>query len=160
MKRLIIFFLLVLSFFAGIIIAALGVYSLQTPAFSVQMANSSFVPAFHFGGGIILMMLPFLYYLRDTLFGFTVTGAGSGVYLIARERKEQIQKHFYDLAHDRRHNGNGELLQAAEAIVKGQLSLFPSNWRSAYAQKVLQKSAKERYVIAATLIAAHVDLMK
>src|SRR5687768_14181044 len=84
---------------------------------------------------------------------------GSGVYKISKEREEQVVKHGRSIQDDILHNPNGELIQAARALLKERPVLhdFPESWGVAACRKMLNKSTQERYAIAGALIAAEMD---
>lgn len=81
----------------------------------------------------------------------------SGVELIADERREQIEKHGYDLTHDLEHEADGQLIVAAQAAILGNDAAFPAGWELVAVQKICDKPVKERLIIAGALIAAELD---
>jgi hypothetical protein len=82
-----------------------------------------------------------------------------GVIAILNERNDQIYKHKRTVNDDIIHNPNGELVQAARALLKERPVLhdFPDSWGVAACKKMLEKSYQERIAIAGALIAAEYD---
>lgn len=90
-----------------------------------------------------------------------------GIELIAKEREEQIIKHGRTIEKDYALNSGTELSMAASALIMfsdpdedDKLEMFghlPSNWSSNVSKKLINKSYKERLVIAGALIAAEID---
>lgn len=84
----------------------------------------------------------------------------TGIELIAKERKEQIEKHGHTIQQDVDHNDQRQLALAASALIEGGLtnSLWcPSEWDDDTWQKMVNKSYKERLITAGALIAAEID---
>lgn len=80
----------------------------------------------------------------------------TGLELIAKERKEQIEKHGYTVDNDVQNNNNRQLLNAAGALMTGSM-LRPTSWEQESWQHMMLKSKKERLIIAGALIAAEID---
>lgn len=83
-----------------------------------------------------------------------------GIDLIAKERYEQITKHGRTIEHDVKYNRQSELYLGAMAILEKDLIQFPSNWDGAWCARAIQKSYKERLIIAGAFIAAELDLLQ
>ena len=90
----------------------------------------------------------------------------TGAELIARERKEQINKHGYSIEHDQSYNESFEfpLTKAASALSiddngnrLAREAMKPKGWDGAIWLNMMDKSYKERLVIAGALIAAEID---
>lgn len=90
-----------------------------------------------------------------------------GVELIAEERKEQIEKHGRDVQSDVESNGAYQLATAANRIsfnpddegfdLMREPLFIPDGWNSVIWNKMLDKSYKDRLIIAGALIAAEID---
>lgn len=85
----------------------------------------------------------------------------TGIELIVKERKEQIDK-GYDIKHDNQFNSNSQLSYAAQILIIE--TLYPTDsdntplyWNSESWENMKQKQYKERLVIAGALIAAEID---
>jgi hypothetical protein len=81
----------------------------------------------------------------------------TGIELIAQERNEQIEKHEWTLEWDVKENSKKELKKAAIALLEGEVNIFPANWDDELCQKMVDKSYKDRLIIAGALIAAEID---
>jgi len=83
----------------------------------------------------------------------------TGIDLIAKERKEQIEKHGYSIEDDVDENNSCELGIAARAIMKLSpiFTDFPKFWRSSGVHIMIAKPYKERLIIAGALISAEID---
>lgn len=81
----------------------------------------------------------------------------TGIELIAEERQEQIKKHDRSLEYDKNFNKNGQLRRGAMALLSLDDSLFSNNWEVPLCQKMMQKSYKDRLIIAGAFIAAELD---
>lgn len=83
----------------------------------------------------------------------------AGVELIAKERKEQIEKHGRTIEGDYVNNRNGELVAGAIALSMEipNWHLFPITWDKKIIGKMIAKPYKDRVIIAATLLTAEVD---
>ena len=85
----------------------------------------------------------------------------TGIELIAEERKEQIEKHGFDLGFDVNFNCGGELREGALAAIgfsgAAILEKFPDTWDDEMKMKIMIKSYRDRLIIAGALIAAEID---
>ncbi len=86
----------------------------------------------------------------------------TGIELIAKEREEQIEKHGRTVEKDVEINGGKELAQAAAALAypfhyADDFDDYPVNWDRDILAKMIQKTYKERLIIAGALIAAEID---
>lgn len=94
----------------------------------------------------------------------------TGIELIAKERKEQIEKHGRTVALDIKINNDFELCHAANGLLFSEGEISPmdiimefgklKDWDRGIIQKMVQKSYKERLVIAGALIAAEIDRLQ
>lgn len=81
----------------------------------------------------------------------------SGIKLIAAERREQIEKHGWDMSNDEDYSDN-ELIKAALFAINSEVFEWPFEWDSKFRDKILNKPNKiERLKIAGALIAAEID---
>lgn len=86
----------------------------------------------------------------------------TGAKLIAKERKEQIEKHGYDSENDAYYY-NGELIDAATRLIDGSRQMRnapPNEWDEEIWQKMFDKPYKDRLIIAGALIAAEIDRLQ
>jgi len=86
----------------------------------------------------------------------------AGVELIAKERKEQIEKHGETIEHDVQFNTHRQLRTAAINLlcdIPGYASQ-PFGWSEVIWNKMANKSYEQRLVIAGALIAAEIDRIK
>lgn len=90
----------------------------------------------------------------------------TGIELIAQERKEQIEKHGFDVSEDAQFYEQQELRRAAMyALTLDDLTHYPSTWDHWFANKMMDKRRRmssnefdiERLKIAGALIAAEID---
>lgn len=90
----------------------------------------------------------------------------TGIELIAQERQEQIDKHGRTIERDVRENSMGELSDAASILClydwgcNGDLDMverMPEHWNRKICLKMLNKTYRERLIIAGALIAAELD---
>jgi hypothetical protein len=87
----------------------------------------------------------------------------TGIELIAQERSEQIEKHGYDINHDKRYNDENshstgsDLRMAAMHALWPEWQFYPKTWSSLFKDNISIKSYKERLIIAGALIAAEID---
>jgi hypothetical protein len=81
----------------------------------------------------------------------------TGIELIALERAEQIKKHNRIIENDVEHNKNQELRSGAIALLLHDENEFSPEWDSEICMKMINKSYKERMIIAGALIAAEID---
>lgn len=123
-------------------------------------------------GGLVLASIPFIYFLKDTIaysmhyekamkqLNRACFNPSFGAYLIAKERTEQIEKHKRTIQMDVEQNDSQELLWAAEALIKNDISKFSVYWDGDICAKMIKKSKMERLVIAGAFIAAEIDRLK
>jgi hypothetical protein len=86
----------------------------------------------------------------------------SGIKLIAKERKEQIEKHGKTIESDVEVNDFNQLKSAAIMLLGGychqdEENSTPFNWDKALWVRMNKKSYKDRLIIAGALIAAEID---
>ena len=88
----------------------------------------------------------------------------TGMELIAQERCEQLEKHRISVTYDAAVNDSNQLVRAAMLLsLQGQVcnncvnELSPVGWDLARWRKMMNKSYKERLIIAGALIAAEID---
>jgi hypothetical protein len=84
----------------------------------------------------------------------------TGIEFIAQERQEQIEKHGWTLDHDTLVNNDGELFQAALAILNIDYSSWPSSWDFSVYIHIANKPVVEKWAIACALIAAEIDRLQ
>lgn len=79
---------------------------------------------------------------------------------IEKERKEQIEKHCYTLEFDKTINRFGQLLDAASNLLREDAWELPAPefWDTKRWNKMASKNEKDRCIIAAALIVAHLEL--
>lgn len=90
----------------------------------------------------------------------------TGIELIIKERKEQIEKHGYTFQSDYEMNLKGQLTKAASYLLKEDIKqhfvvptdALPDGWDLKRFEKMCNKGYKERLIIAGALIAAEIDL--
>lgn len=88
----------------------------------------------------------------------------TGIEFIAQERKEQIEKHGFDVKQDQCYK-NGELKQAAMYCLTLDEKYYPTNWGIWFKQKIQSKRLRlseqdfeiEMDKIAGAFIAANID---
>ncbi len=83
----------------------------------------------------------------------------AGIELIAEERKEQIEKHGWNLQTDSDYS-NEELLKAALFCIDQKRFEWPWLWISKFRDKILQKSRVDQLKVAGALIAAEIDRLQ
>jgi hypothetical protein len=85
----------------------------------------------------------------------------TGAQLIARERREQIEKHGKTVTKDRLNNPGAELPRAAlrlvGATIGGQNFKWPGAWKPEICGKIDAKPDLEKLIIAGAFIAAEID---
>ena len=82
----------------------------------------------------------------------------SGIELITQERQEQIEKHGYTVAQDKKINKEFDLCNAAIAVINGTVNRLPSHWApTSQMEHMCNKDYKERLIIAGALLAAEID---
>jgi hypothetical protein len=84
----------------------------------------------------------------------------TGAKLIARERKEQVEKHGRTIQADVKLNSSGQLLKGAIAIIDHDHSNWPKDWETPIYIHINDKPWIERLVIAGALIAAEIDRLQ
>ena len=80
----------------------------------------------------------------------------TGVELIAQERKEQIEKHGFDVNNDKDYS-NGELIQAAKYCIDSVDTEWPGSWEVHFAIKIADKDRVGQLKVAGAFIAAEID---
>jgi hypothetical protein len=80
----------------------------------------------------------------------------TGTELITEERKEQVEKHGWNLKNDSDYS-NEELLKAALFCVDQKRFEWPWFWQSKFRDKVLMKTRVEQLTEAGAFIAAEID---
>lgn len=90
---------------------------------------------------------------------FNTTIMKSGIELIAQERKEQIEKHGFDIKNDATY-GNEELLKGALFCIDQKRFEFPWNWIVWYRSRIIHKSRVDQLKVAGALIAAEIDRLQ
>ncbi len=85
----------------------------------------------------------------------------TGIELIAQERAEQIEKHGRTIKDDRVINAQHQLATAARRLCNPYLDAedysIPFRWESTLWEYMINKSYKDRLIIAGALIAAELD---
>lgn len=84
----------------------------------------------------------------------------TGIELITKERKEQIEKHNRSVISDSFHNSRGQLRVAAVRLLGNQPSASPLNWNNGLWSRMIVKSYEERLIIAGALVAAEIDRLE
>lgn len=88
----------------------------------------------------------------------------TGIELIAKERKEQIEKHGRTVAKDKAINRSSQLIDCVVALINESpilnYPLPPENWNSEIYNRMICKSHKDRLIIAGALIAAEIDRLQ
>lgn len=95
----------------------------------------------------------------------------SGIELIAQERQEQLEKHWRTITSDVELNGDYQLATAAVRMLftpedKGfdliqNFDIFrPLGWDDRIWRKMINKTYKERLIIAGALVAAELDRLQ
>lgn len=81
----------------------------------------------------------------------------TGIELITQERKEQIEKHGFDVANDQDYSHN-ELIKGALFAINPDQFEWPYFWDKEFRDKIVNKpNSIERLKIAGALIAAEID---
>ena len=88
----------------------------------------------------------------------------TGIELITKERKEQIEKHGRTIESDIKLNKAYQLTEAAAVLStemarssKKRFAMMPDDWDDEISLKMCKKGRKERLIIAGALIAAELD---
>lgn len=92
----------------------------------------------------------------------------TGIELIAEERKEQIEKHGYDVDRDADYYQNNELVNAAQFALTLKREYYPQTWEFDFQNKMKAKEERlseqefwiERLKIAGALLAAEIDRLQ
>jgi hypothetical protein len=84
----------------------------------------------------------------------------TGIELIAEERAEQLTKHNRTIESDVEQNNNYELRRGAIALLEDDRTKFSGFWNSQICEKMINKSYKERLIIAGAFIAAEIDRLQ
>jgi hypothetical protein len=86
----------------------------------------------------------------------------TGIELIATERQEQIEKHSRDINSDVLGNSHLEIRDAVMELITDYpaIEMFPYSWQGKIMIHAIQKSYKERLIIAGALIAAEIDRLQ
>ena len=86
----------------------------------------------------------------------------TGIELIAAERQEQIEKHERSIDRDVKENPNRELRDGALVLLYDHPSNLhiPNGWNRPIMYKMINKSYRERLIIAGALIAAEIDRLQ
>ena len=83
----------------------------------------------------------------------------TGAKLIAKERKEQIKKHGFDISNDLFYSDN-ELLKGALFCINPDLFEWPFNWEYAFASKIRENDRVSQLKKAGAFIAAEIDRIR
>lgn len=87
----------------------------------------------------------------------------TGIELIAKERKEQLEKHGISVKNDAQfnslmeYNGLPALPLAAIGLLDDSMSRVPSHWDRKRLEHMRSKPYKERLIIAGAFLAAEID---
>ena len=84
----------------------------------------------------------------------------TGAEFITKERNEQLEKHGISVAADYEFNPNGQLLDAAIAIIATNQIYWPKVWDSETYTKIRRKPREEQLAIAGAWIAAEIDRLQ
>lgn len=92
----------------------------------------------------------------------------TGIELIAEERKEQIEKHGFNVHDDSEVYSDGELALAAQYALTMDRELYPTAWEFWWHDKMVEKKKRlsdqefriEQLKIAGALIAAEIDRLQ
>jgi hypothetical protein len=90
----------------------------------------------------------------------------TGIELIAEERREQIEKHGFDVLHNQEYYEGGQLIGAALFAITGDDKFYPQEWGDWWLKKMFAKVGSrvqlniERFKIAGALIAAEIDRLQ
>jgi len=85
----------------------------------------------------------------------------TGIELIAAERQEQIEKHGYTVVKDVAFNNHYQIPSAVRKLTKRNPGIeefdAPQYWDSLIWERMIDKTYKDRLIIAGALIAAEID---
>lgn len=84
----------------------------------------------------------------------------TGIELIAEERKEQVEKHGYDVVHDTKFYSNNELVKSALFCIAPNFFEWPYNWSDEHREGIYGKDRVSQLKIAGALIAAEIDRLQ
>ena len=90
----------------------------------------------------------------------------TGIQLIQEERVDQMYKHGISVYDDFQNNNVGQLTYAAKLLISSEKLITmvyenpPKGWNKHIWKRLLDKSYKDRLVIAAALIAAELDRLQ
>lgn len=86
----------------------------------------------------------------------------TGIELIAKERKEQIEKHGRTVERDVKENPDRELALGAMNLIHKNCNWmdFSANWNRQICENMASKPYRERLIIAGALIAAEIDRLQ
>ena len=95
----------------------------------------------------------------------------TGIELIAKERQEQIEKHGRTIEKDEKENTSCELSNVASFLAVNEhyrgcndvddiVDMMPEKWNKTICLKMMNKSYRERLIIAGALIAAEIDRLQ
>lgn len=82
----------------------------------------------------------------------------TGIEMIILERKDHFEKHGFTIESDAEKYPNGQLLDAVLAIITMEIDDFPASWDTDLCNKVMRKTPSERWAVAASLLAAQIDI--
>jgi len=88
-----------------------------------------------------------------------VKGEITGIELIAKERREQIEKHGYDIIHDDQHN-HSELYKAGLAVYTKSIHPWPSYWYLGTYDHIMKKNDIDQLAIAGAFLRAEQDRLE
>lgn len=88
------------------------------------------------------------------------TEFSSGLLKVIQERIDQVYNHKQTIEDDVLHNPEKQLIEGAIALLKGRLNIMPISWIPVRCRKMLEKSEKERIIIAAALLIAEYDRLE
>jgi len=84
----------------------------------------------------------------------------TGIELIAQERAEQIEKHGRTIHEDYVYNRPSQLVAAADAVLKGDITLFDPSWTNIeMLHYMVYKPKKDRLIISGALLQAQKDML-
>lgn len=83
----------------------------------------------------------------------------TGLELIAKERKEQIEKHGWNAEHDDQHREE-QLTGVALYALTEDIDFWPDDWDDDVLIKIAAKNAKEKLAVAGAMIAAEIDRLE
>lgn len=85
----------------------------------------------------------------------------TGIQLIAKERKEQLEKHSFGIIYDVEQNNERQLQIGAIRLLSDRNDkLPPDGWNRRTWKKMSEKGVKDRLIIAGALISAEIDRLQ